>query len=260
MNDKNNKKSQTSLSSVQNALKILSCFSFEQTEKRVTQIAKELDIAKSTASRLLSTLASEGFVKKNDETQKYSLGTKILTLYSILVSNREVVKEAKPILEQLAIDTSESVQLAEIEGKNVVYIDHIKSTYPIQITSHIGLVYPVHCTSSGKVLLAHQEQHIIKEILKNKLEKYSPATITDPKILIKEFEEIRKQGFCYIENEFIEGIVSIAAPIFDYDEKVIAAVSLAGPIQRISTDKAQRNINKVVEAAKQISIKMGYNY
>ena len=247
-----------SLSSVQSALKILSLFSFEEPEKRVTQIAKEMGIAKSTASRLLSSLANEGFVKKNKDTQKYSLGTKLLTLYSRMISNLEVVKEAKPYLEQLSKDTSESIQLSQLDGKNVVYIDNIKSTYPFQITSHIGLVNPIHCTSSGKVLLAYQKDRLVDEILVD-LDKFTPSTITDPEILKEELIHIKKMGYSYIENQFIQGIVSIAAPIKDYNNEIIAAISLAGPIQRINGEKSKLYINKVIEAAKKISVNMGYS-
>lgn len=249
----------SNLSSVQNALRILDCFTIEQTEKRVTQIANELDIGKSTVSRLLKTLSSVGYVKKDEETQKYSLGTKVLTLYSALMSNMEVVKEAKSTLEQLANETSESVQLAEIEGSNVIYIDQIKSSFPIQIFAHIGRINPIHCTSSGKLLLAYQKDSTIEDILKNELIQYTQSTITNPEILKKELKEIRDLGYCYLENEFIDGIVSISAPIKDYNKNIIAAVSIVGPIQRINQNKSRIFINKVVEAAKNISVKMGYN-
>lgn len=249
----------SNLSSVENALKVLECFTIDKTEKRVTQIANELNLAKSTISRLLKTLLNEGYVKKNPETQKYSLGNKILTLYSALISNMEIVKEAHPILEELAKSTSESVQLAEIEGSNVIYMEQIKSSYPIQIFAHIGRINPIHCTSSGKLLLAYQNvENIEKTLSNNELEKYTSSTITDINILKKELLEIRRLGYCFIENEFIEGIVSIAAPIRDYNKNVIAAVSLVGPIQRINGIKAQQFINKVVEASKKISLEMGY--
>lgn len=249
----------SNMSSVENALKILESFSIDKSEKRVTEISNELNIGKSSVSRLLKTLHSRGYVKKDPETQKYSLGTKILTLYSSLMSQMEVVKEAHPILEHLAKETKESVQLAELEGSNVIYMEQIKSSFPIQIFAHIGRINPIHCTSSGKLLLAYQDIETIENILSNDLKKYTSSTITDKLILKKQLLEIRSLGYCYIENEFIDGIVSIAAPIYDYNNKVIAAVSLVGPIQRINTDKVKPYINKVVQAAKQISNKMGYN-
>jgi IclR family transcriptional regulator, KDG regulon repressor len=247
----------SNLSSVENALKILECFTIEETEKRVTQIAIELDLAKSTVSRLLKTLLNKGYVKKNPETQKYSLGTKILTLYSSLMSEMEV-KEAHNILEELAKETSESVQLAELEGSSVIYMEQIKSSYPIQIFAHIGRINPLHCTSSGKLLLAYQKESEIDKLLEMDFHKYTSSTVTNPVILKEQLKEIKKLGYCYIQNEFIDGIVSIAAPIRDYNKNIIAAVSLVGPIQRINGVKAQQFINKVVEASKKISLKMGY--
>jgi IclR family transcriptional regulator, KDG regulon repressor len=248
----------SNLSSVENALKILECFTIDETEKRVTQIAIELDLAKSTVSRLLKTLLNKGYVKKNPETQKYSLGTKILTLYSSLMSEMEVVKEAHTILEELARETSESVQLAELEGSSVIYMEQIKSSYPIQIFAHIGRINPLHCTSSGKLLLAYQKESEIDKLLEMDFHRYTSSTVTNPFILKEQLKEIKKLGYCYIQNEFIDGIVSIAAPIRDYNKNIIAAVSLVGPIQRINGVKAQQFINKVVEAGKKISLKMGY--
>lgn len=246
------------LSSVENALKILDSFTFEEPEKRVTAIAKEIGVAKSTASRLLHSLLKEGFVKKDKDTQKFSLGTKLLTLYSRMILNMEVVKEAKPILEDLSAKTSESIQLGQLDKNSVVYLDYIKSTYPFQITSHIGLVNPIHCTSSGKVLLAFQDEKTIDELLKGELYKYTSFTITNPKILYKELKEIRQQGYCHTKSEFIDGITAIAAPIKDHNKNVIASISLAGPIQRINGKKVSNYIDLVVDAAAQISKNMGY--
>ncbi len=253
-------KKRTNLSSLENALKVLESFNVDNTQKRVTQIAQELNLAKSTVSRLLKTLLNEGYVKKNHETQKYSLGNKILTLYSALMSNLEIVKEANPILENLAKQTSESIQLAEFEGSNIIYMEQIESSYPIQISAHVGKTNPIHCTSSGRLLLAYQDIDTIETVLSKDLKKYTSSTVTDPNTLKKELLEVRSLGYCYIENEFIDGIVSIAAPIRDYNKNVIAAVSLVGPIQRINGVKIQSYINKVVQASEEISQNMGYGY
>lgn len=250
----------SNLSSVENALRILESFTQNETEKRVTEISTELDLAKSTVSRLLKTLLNQGYVKKNPENQKYSLGNKILTLYSALSSRMEIVKEAHPFLEDLAKQTQESVQLAEFDNDKIIYMEQIKSSFPIEIFAHIGRINPVHCTSSGKLLLAYQDFDVIENILNGDLKKYTSSTITNPNELKKQLVEIRELGYCYIENEFVDGIVSIAAPIKDYNKNIIAAVSLVGPIQRINGQKSKNYINKVVETAKRISESIGYNY
>ena len=248
----------SNLSSVENALRVLECFTIDETEKRVTEIARELNIAKSTVSRLLKTLLNKGYVKKNQETKKYFLGTKILTLHSSLISHMEIIKEAHPSLEQLARETSESIQLAELEGSNVIYIEQIPSSYPIQIFAHIGRINPIHCTSSGKLLLAYQKEEIIDKILKINFHKYTSSTVTNPNILKEELREIKELGYCFIENQFVEGIASIAAPIKDHNNNVVATVSLVGPVQRINTDKIPRFINKVINTAKKISFNLGF--
>ena len=252
------KKKNSNLSSVGNALSILNCFSVEQPEKRVTDIAQELGLGKSTVSRLLATMASEGYVKKDLETQKFSLGLRILSLASTLTSNLEIVREARPVLQQLVQETSESAQIAELEGNRMIYVDQVKCKQPIRILAHIGRINPIYCTSSGRLLLAYQSEQRQQEVLNGELIKYTPNTEIDPVKIQKDLETIRKQGYCILTNEFIEGIVSISAPIWDYREKVISAISVVGPITRITPEKLIFCRTRVQNASREISKKMGY--
>lgn len=247
------------LSSVSNALRILDCFSIDKTEKRVSELAIELNIGKSTVSRLLSTLAQHGYVRKNMETQKYSLGFKVLSLYGILISNLEILKEARPIMEKLSEMTLESIQIAELEDSQIIYIDQIKSKHPVHILAHIGRINPIHCTSSGKLLLAFQSEKTINKLLSMELLSYTPYTITDPNILLEELSLIRKEGFCISSNEFVEGVISLSAPIRDYKNNVIAAISIVGPTQRIGGKNLFKYLEKLLFSAKEISKSMGWN-
>jgi len=251
-------KTNKSLSSVSNALRILNCFTRENSERRVTDISLELGIGKSTVSRLLTTLLNEGYVRKNNETRKYELGLRILTLHNTLMFNLEIIKEARPILKNLANETLEAVQIAELEDLNVIYVDQIKSIHPTKILAHIGRVNPVHCTSSGKLLLAYQNQDKIDDILKNEFKKYTKYTITNPNILLKELKEIKEKGYCISVNEFIENVISISAPIVDVHKNIIAAVSVVGPTQRINGKKISNFTNKVIEAGKEMSRRINY--
>jgi len=251
-----NKKNQN-LSSVGNALNILNCFSVEQPEKRVTDIARELGLGKSTVSRLLATLASEGYVKKDPETQKFSLGLRILSLASTLTSNLEIVREARPVLQQLVQETSESAQIAELEGNRMIYVDQVKCKQPIRILAHIGRINPIYCTSSGRLLLAYQSEKRQQEVLSGELIKYTPDTETDPIKIQKDLETIKNQGYCILANEFIEEVVSISAPIRDYRDRVISAISVVGPINRITPEKLSFYRSRVQNASREISKKMG---
>lgn len=246
------------LSSIKNSLRILNSFTAEEPEKRVIDLANELQIGKSTVSRLLSTLASEGFVTKDPETQKYKLGLRILTLNSIVTSNLEINKVARPTLRNLVNETGEAAHIAVLENQEVVYLEQIECSHPVRILSYVGRRNPVHCTSSGKLLYAYQDRVAIIKLLQQELKRYTPSTITDPDLFRKELAEIKQAEFCYSDCEFLPDVVSCAAPIRDYTGKVIAAISLVGPKHRIEKHQHSTIKNKVIKAAKEISKNLGY--
>lgn len=246
------------LSTVKNALRILNHFSEEQPALRVSDLAADLGLNKSAVSRLLSTLASEGFVVKDPETQKYRLGLRILTLNSIVTSQLEINREARPILKQLVKELGEAAHIAVLEGHEVVYLEQVESQHHVRILSYVGRRNPVHCTSSGKVLLAFQKPDVIEAVLQSGLERYSPATVTDPDVLRSHLAEIRETDFCSSIGEFLEDVVSFASPVRDFTKKVVAAVSVIGPKHRIKPQMYPSIKSKVIKAAKEISRNLGY--
>ncbi|WP_286885853.1 IclR family transcriptional regulator [Aneurinibacillus sp. UBA3580] len=245
------------LSSVKNALRILRSFSIDEPEKKVTELALSLGLGKSTVSRLLATLASEGFVIKDPETQKYRLGLSILNLNTVATSNLEINRESFPTLQRLVNEIMETAHIAVLEGTDVVYLNKVECKHPVQILSHIGRRNPVHCTSSGKVILANQEEEVIEQFIENGLQKYTINTITDPHDFRATLKTIREQGYAISIEEIREGVASIAAPIRDYTGKVVYAISVIGPIHRMNPYNPSI-INKVKSAAKEISDKLGY--
>lgn len=251
-------RSTQSLSSVSNALRILNSFTAECPEKRLSDLAAELNLGKSTVSRLLTTLAAEGYVRKDPETRKYSLGLRILSIASALASNLQIVREARPILQQLVQETDESAQLAELDGDRLIYVDQVKCRNPIRIYAHVGRINPIHATSLGRLLLAYENEKRQQEILQGDLKSYTEHTIIDPIIIAAGFESIRQQGYAILTDEFIEGLISISAPIWDYREKVIAAISLVGSNRQIQGERLNYCLNRVINAAAEISEKMGY--
>lgn len=246
------------LSTVKNALRILNAFSVEQPEHRVSDLAAILGLNKSAVSRLLSTLASEGYVIKDPETQKYRLGLRILTLNSIVTSQLEINREARPILRQLVQEVGEAAHIAVLEGNEVVYLEQVESLHHVRILSYVGRRNPIHCTSSGKVMLAFQHPDFIEDFLRQKLERYTSATVTDPDVLRRQLAEIRASEFCSSVGEFLEDVVSFASPVRDYTKKVIAAVSVIGPKHRIKPQQHPFIRTRVIKAAREISRNLGY--
>lgn len=245
------------LSTAKNALRVLNSFTLEAPEKRVSDLAVELGIGKSTISRLLSTLESEGYVIKESENQKYRLGLRILELNSIVISQLEINRAARPVLEKLVKDIGEAAVIAVLED-DVVYIEQIECTHPVQILTYIGSRSPVHCTGSGKVLLAFHEAANFQQLLDKGFESFTPSTVTDPDVLRKQLADIRETGFCYCESEHLKDIVSFSAPIRDYNKIVVAALSLIGPIHRMQQHPFPTLKSKVIKAAKEISKNLGY--
>ncbi|MFC4766532.1 IclR family transcriptional regulator [Effusibacillus consociatus] len=244
-------------SSVKNALRILRSFTLDEPEKKVTDLASELGLGKSSVSRLLATMASEGFVIKDPETQKYRLGLTILGLNTVAISCLEVTRESQPILQRLVYEIGETAHVGTLEGMDVVYLNKVECKHPVQILTHIGRRNPAHSTSSGKVILAYQGEEVIEQLIERGLQKYTVNTITDPDDFRSTLKTIRERGYAISIEEMREGVASIAAPVQDYTGKVVYAISVIGPVHRMNPYDVSI-INKVKSAAKEISEKLGY--
>lgn len=256
--DIENKKTQT-LSSVHNALRILKSFSTFEPLLRVSDLSISLGLAKSTVSRLLSTLAQEGFVEKDKKTGAYKLGLSVLTLGGIVTNELEIHKEASPVMNKLVNDTGETAHLSVLDGFDTIYIHKEECNHPVKILTHLGRKNPAYCTSSGKVLIAFHEKNIVEEIIDQGLQKYASRTITDPDKLRKELESICKRGYAVSTSELTEGTRSVSAPIRDFTGKVVSAINVVGPIERMKDYKIPDIAKKVMKAGEEASQRMGYD-
>ncbi|MEH7254418.1 IclR family transcriptional regulator [Neobacillus niacini] len=246
------------LSSVKNALRILKSFSIDEPEKKISDISTSLGLNKSTVSRTMSTLASEGFVYKDPDSKKYRLGLSILSLSGIVNSNMDVYRESQPILNKLVETIGETAHISVLDNLDVIYLQKVDCNHPVRFLTHVGRRNPPYCTSSGKVLLAYSTNDVVEKVINRGLEKFTKNTITNPDKLRTHLELIRQNGYASSFDEFFEGVTTIAAPIFDYQGKVIAALSVVGPKQRIQSQKVQGYAKKVIHAAFEISNRMGY--
>ncbi|MEX2416580.1 MAG: IclR family transcriptional regulator [Paenibacillaceae bacterium] len=246
------------LSSVRNALLILQSFTMDEPEKKVSDLAASLGLNKSTVSRTMSTLASEGFVSKDPETKKYRLGFSILALSGIINSNTDVYQESQPILKKLVEDIGETAHISVLDNLDVIYIQKLECNHPVRFLTHVGKRNPAYCTSSGKVLIAHADERKIQQMLESELNPFTKYTITNPKELHAHLKKVKEEGFAFSMEEFLEGVNSIAAPIYDYTGKVIASLSVVGPKQRIEPNKIRPIAKKVINASMEISDRLGY--
>jgi IclR family transcriptional regulator, KDG regulon repressor len=246
------------LSSLKNALRILNSFSMDEPEKKIGEISSSLGLNKSTVSRTMATLASEGFVYKDPETKKYRLGLSILTLSGVVNSSLDIYRDSQPILNKLVETLGETAHISILDHLDVIYLHKVECNHPVRYLTHVGRRNPPYCTSSGKVLLAFSDENVVNTVIEKGLHKYSKNTITDPEKLHAHLREVKKNGYASSVEEILDGVTSIAAPIYDYQGKVVAALSVVGPKQRFPSHKIQSIAKKVISAGLDISRNMGY--
>lgn len=244
--------------SVDRAILILKCFSKRRKEMRLTEIADELNLNKSTVHGIMSTLKYHGLIDQDKETQKYRLGIYLMELGEIVLSSIEIRDIAHPIMEEVSKRLNETVHLSKIDHGELIYLDKVESSQSMRIFTNIGARMPAHCTGMGKAILAYTDKEEVDKLLPDDLDPITKYTITEKKELLLQLEDIRKKGYAIDNEESSIGLRCIAAPIFDYKGEVKYALSVSGPTVRI-TDKTTEGIIKIImEAVKIISYKLGY--
>jgi DNA-binding IclR family transcriptional regulator len=222
-------------------------------------ISKASGIAKSTLHGILATLISVGYVTQDEGTGNYRLGYHLFELGNRISGKIDERRIARPYMKKLSEITGETVHLAVLDEGEVLYIDKQESKNSIRIVTETGVKLPVHCTGVGKALLSGLDPYKIKEIVRKKgMEKYTETTITDADKLLAEIEKIKKQGFATDQQEFMIGLRCIAIPVFNHAEKVACAISISGPISRMSGAVFESKKKHLIKAAHEISKKMGY--
>ncbi|HEC08583.1 MAG TPA: IclR family transcriptional regulator [Acidimicrobiales bacterium] len=245
------------LQSVTNALRILREFSYRDPVLGVSELARRLDLGKSTTHRLLTTLAAEGFVTQTASGQ-YRLGVTLWELGSLMVHSLELREVAHPVLEALRNQVNETVHLAVLDGNEVVYVDRFESAATLRMFSRLGNRMPAHSTSSGKAILAWSDPPVVARVIRAGLPKITPRTITAPTAFEHALERARKVGFVVSVDESEPGVSSVGAPVFDFSGKVVAGVSVAGPGTRMRRGSLNRYGRSVRAAADEISRLMGH--
>lgn len=244
--------------SVARAVVMLEMLADGSGEMGVTEMGRHLGVHKATASRLLATLAAHGLVERNPSTDKYRLGFGLIHLAGSAVAGMDLVREARPILEDLAERTQETVNLAVLDGDSVLNIDQISSPRTVASRSWVGRRTPYHCTSNGKVLLAFAQESERERLLSLPLESRTRNTITNPDAIRSQLAEVGALGYARTVEELEEGLSAVAAPVRAADGVVVAAVSVAGPAFRMRPEELDRLARLTMDAAGAISRRMGF--
>lgn len=246
------------LSSVATAIELLKAFSEDEFEIGISALAKRLGVAKSTAHRLATTLMSEGLLEQDRASGKYRLGIALFRLGTLVRRRMNVSEVARPFLFSLRERTNETVHLAILDGRDIMYVYFLESTQAVRMRSDLGLRKPAYCTAEGQAILAFSPPEAIEGIIGEGLQPRTPRTITAPDELLKSLDAVRQRG-CAIEDEESEiGVRCVAAPIRNDAGEVVAAVGVAGPVSRLSKKALSVFMPHVIATADAISARLGH--
>jgi len=246
------------LQSVDRALTVLETLALENDPIGLMELSRKVGLNASTTYRLLYTLQAHGLVWQDTGTRRYGLGLKVLQLAAAARDRLDIRQEARPFLERLARETGESANLVVLQGREAVYIDQVSSLQPIRAFSQIGARVPLHCTGVGKVFLAAMSPTERDSLLQKDLPGFTEHTITDPARLGEVLDQVREDGFALDLEERQQQVRCIAAPVFDDQSEVVAAISISGPAHRLPPQHMRELAPSVVQAALEVSSQLGY--
>ena len=224
----------------------------------VTEVSKELEIHKSTAYRLLTTLRDRGLVEQDAATEKYRLGFGLVALASSVTADLDVARCSRPVCERLAERTGETVTVAVLEDDDGIIIHQSNSGSSALSVNWEGQHTPLHATAAGKIFLHYMPENQRRRLLKRPPRRYTGNTITKPATLQKESHASGDRGYWYTVEELEDGLNAVAAPIRCARGAVVAAVSVSGPAFRLPEKSFEEVGGLTTEAAAEISRCLGF--
>ena len=224
--------------------------------RTLTEVSELVGINKSTTYRILRTLQAWGYVRRVNE--RYKLGLRTLALGKAVLETLDLRHEARPVLQELTGEVKQTCHLGVLDEGEVVYIDKVEPSTPYRMRSRIGERMPMYSTALGKVMMAFSPEHIVAPILAEPLRPRTPNTVTSLGELRRQLDEIRHQGYAIDNQENEEGVVCVAAPVFDHRGKLAAAISVSGPKFTMVSERLSEIGARVCQAALSISMRMGY--
>jgi DNA-binding IclR family transcriptional regulator len=230
--------------SVERALAVLSAFDDVRSELGVGELSRSLGLHKSTVSRLAATLERSRFLRRHED--RYRLGTEVVRLGAVALASFDLVATMRPAMERISEHCGETVNLAVADGDWVLNIAEVPSTYILSSSGGwSGRRTAPHAVANGKVLLAYGALELPEGAV---LERYTSRTITSRAQLAAELALVRDRGYATAVSELEEGLVAVAAPVFDADGRCVAALSVSGPESRLGSEHLER-LGKLVSSA-----------
>lgn len=223
--------------SLEKGLKVISIFNAQNDELTLTEVAKQVELTRANARRILLTLQHLGYVSSQDG-KYFRLTPKVLTLGYAYLSSLSFRELAEPFLNELAKTVNESCSLSVLDGHDIVYVARVQTSRIMTISLGLGTRLPAYATSMGRVLLSGlSQEEVEKYASETSFEPFTNYTITDPQAFLERINLVRQRGWALADQELEIGVRSIACPIKDKNGKTIAALNISGHASRVSRDE-----------------------
>jgi IclR family transcriptional regulator, KDG regulon repressor len=240
------------------ALIILKYIATSQDGYGIREIARKFGYSPSAVQKIVQALVTHDFVLQDPRTQVYQLGPAALQVGLSGLSNMEVRQVAKPYLQALSEKSGETALLGVKINNGIIYVEKSLSPNSIRMDPPIGAFRPFNCTAVGKCILANEtDEEIEKQFRENFFMKSTPNSIIDPAALKEEIRKVRERGFALDREEYEEGAMCVGAPVKNFENHIIAAIAVAGPVSRVDNNE-ETLIKHVVDSAKNISKAFGF--
>lgn len=244
--------------SVDRAVEVLETLA-RRGEAGVSEVATEIGVHKSTAFRLLVALEGRGLVEQAGYRGRYRLGVGLLRLAGAVSDQLDVVRQGRVVCTRLASELGETVNVAVLQAHFVVNVDQARGPSTVATHNWIGQLTPVHCTSSGKVLIAHLDADRRNAVLGAcGMTALTPHTLTTAERMDEQLARVRETGYAVAVEEYEVGLNAVAAPVRDHTGAVIAAVSVSGPSYRLDRARIAQLVAPLLAGTSEISRRMGF--
>lgn len=241
--------------SLAHGLELLLTFESRRPLLTVSEISKILGFSQGKTYRLVRTLIKYHLIQENPGTARYSLGLNALRLGFVAQQSINLGTIARPFMSELSFRTKETVLLTAVNGTKGICTETVESEEPVRPSTYQpGESIPLYSGASGKILMAYlTEEEWDRIIATEGLRRYTPNTITDLGRLKKHLREIRKKGYAFSDREVHQDVRAVGAPILSVTGKLVAGLSVVGPVYRMNKKKTNVFARLVIEYAKRIS-------
>lgn len=245
--------------SVNNAIDILELLSAADGELSINDIGVKLGLTKNNTAKILNTLELFGYVECNRYTGSYRLGVKTFQISQAYLIHMNLFDISIKYLEAIRNRVNETAYVSIFNEGNIIYLNSVETHKAVRVRSRIGTIKPAYASASGKVHLANMDVESIKSLYENKMQKFTENTIDNIMDLIRELENVKKQGYAIDNEEFEKDVIAISAPVYNFMGRVIGALSVCVPTVRCPKERIDKELAPVViEYSGELSRRYGF--